>query len=133
MNNVQIVGKINDIYDCIGTKRITDDVVITEERIEHIRTRHPNDYEKFCSFLTDIIENPDYIIEDKKPNTAGVLKEITENGEKFKLVLRIKVECDPTDYKDSVLSFWKIGDTTWKKTLKNKKTLQKRINVLQLS
>ena len=112
---MQIVGKINDIYDCIGTKRITDDVVITEERIEHIRTRHPNNYEKFCSFLTDIIENPDYIIEDKKPNTAGVLKEITENGEKFKLVLRIKVECDPTDYKNSVLSFWKIGDTTWKK------------------
>ena len=75
--------------------------------------------------MSDIISNPDYIIESKKANTAVILKEIQRNNEKFKLILRLKVENDPEEYKNSVISFWEIGDTTWKKTIKNKKILYK--------
>ena len=55
-----------------------------------------------------------------------ILKEIEEHGEKFKLVLRIKVQGDPDEYKNSIMTFWHIGETTWKKSLKNKKVLYKR-------
>lgn len=125
--DVHIVGKIDkNIYKCITEDIITDEVIITDERIQHIRKRHPNDYERFYSYIPEIIENPDYIIEANKSNTAVILKEIEEQGEKFKLVLRLKVESDPAEYKNSIMTFWYIGDTTWRKSLKNKKILYKR-------
>lgn len=35
----------------------------------------------------DIVETPDFIIEANKPDTAVILKEIVDNGEKFQTVL----------------------------------------------
>ncbi len=124
---MQAVAKIDrTLFQCISKNITTDEVIITEERISHIKERHPNDYEKFYFYMQDIIEHPDYIIEANKPNTGILLKEFEHNKEKFKLVLRIAVQSDPTTYKNSVISFWHIGDTTWNKTLKNKKILYKR-------
>lgn len=121
------VGKIDrNIYSCISDDIVTDDVIITDERIEHIKERHPNDYERFYSYISVIIENPDYIIEANKPKTGILLKEIEDNGEKFKLVLKLAVKEDPKNYKNSVISFWHIGNTTWNKSLKNKKILYKK-------
>ncbi len=121
------VGKIDrNIYSCISDDIVTDDVIITDERIEHIKERHPNDYERFYSYISVIIENPDYIIEANKPKTGILLKEIEDNGEKFKLVLKLAVKEDPKNYKNSVISFWYIGNTTWNKSLKNKKILYKK-------
>lgn len=121
------VGRIDrNIYKCVTEDIVTDEVIITDERIAHIQERHPNDYERFCSYIPEILKSPDYIIEAAKPDTAVILKEIENQGEKFKLVLRIKVKCDPVEYKNSIMTFWHIGETTWKKSLKNKKILYKR-------
>lgn len=122
-----MIGRIDrGIYSCITKDIATDEVVITDERIQHIKERHPGDYERYVGYIAQIVEAPDYILEANKPNTGVVLKEIKSNGEKFKVVLRLKIESDPTDYRNSVLSFWHIGDTTWKKNIKNKKVLYKR-------
>mgnify|MGYP000693703247 CR=1 FL=1 len=127
MTEIQSLGNI-DIQ--VLTKEFvniqTDEIIVTNERISHIKERHPNDYERFCSYIPEMISNPDYIIEANKPNTGVILKEIEEHGEKFKLVLRIKVQGDPDEYKNSIMTFWHIGETTWKKSLKNKKILYKR-------
>ena len=69
---------------------------------------------------------PDYIVATKLTGTAVILREFIERGEKFKLILRLKTSDMPVDYKNSVISFWCVGETTWKKTLKNKKILYKR-------
>ena len=124
--NVKILGKIDaEIYKVIG-EILTDEVVITDERIEHIRERHPDDYERFFEYIPRVFSDPDYIIEANKDHTAVLLKEIEENGERFKLILRLKVVADPSEYRNSVISFWCIGETTWKKTIKNKKILYKK-------
>ena len=124
---MQLVWKIDrDIYSCITEDIVTEDVIITEERIEHIKERHPNDYERFYCYLPEIISSPDYIVEANKPNTAVILKEVGEQGERFKLVLRIKVQGDPQEYKNSIMTFWYIGDATWRKILKNKTILYKK-------
>lgn len=118
---VHTIGRIDkNIYKCVTEDIVTDEVIITDERITHIKERHPNDYERFYSYIPEIIGNPDYIIEATKPNTAVILKEIEKQGEKFKLVLRLKVKNDPAEYKNSVMTFWHIGETTWRKSLKNK-------------
>ena len=122
--NVHFIGKIDkNIYKCITENIVTDEVIITDERVSHIKERHPNNYERYCSYIPQIIEQPDYILEANKPNTAIILKEITNQNEKFKLVLKITMKNDPIGYKNSIISFWYIGDKTWKKTLKNKNIL----------
>ena len=77
-------------------------------------------------YIPQIIQEPDYIIAASKPHTAVILKMIEENGERFKAILRLKVEKDPSHYSHSIISFWRIGDATWKKILRNKVILYRR-------
>lgn len=124
---MRFVCKIDrSIYAAVSCDIRTDDVVITDERIAHIKGRNSDDYERFMMYIPKIIEAPDYIIASNKPHTAGLLKEIEANGEKFKVILRLKVEQDPAHYHHSVISFWHIGEVTWAKTLRNKVILYSR-------
>ena len=128
MAEIKYLGKLNkNLYSVVTSDIQSDKVIITEERIEHIKERHPNDYERFVKYIPEIIANPDYIIEANKPHTAVILKEIESEGERFKLILRLKVSRDPLEYENSVLSFWSIGEVTWRKTLKNKNILYSKI------
>ncbi len=122
------VGRINrDIYRCIAEDIVTDEVVITDNQIQHIKERHPNDYERFAEYFGEIVGNPDYIIESPKPATALILKEITgENGEVFKTVLRLVTSTDNLEYKNSIITFMKIDKKEWDRILRNKKILYKK-------
>lgn len=124
---MHIIGKINhQIYKCIVNQLITDEVIITENQIEHIKSHHPNDYERFSSYFQVIVESPDYIIEANKPNTALILKEIGINSEKFKTVLRLVTPKDNPEYKNSIITFMKIDQKEWERLLRNKKILYKK-------
>ena len=125
---VHSVGKIDrNIYKCITDDIVTDEVIITDERIGHIKERHPNDYERYCEYLKLIIESPDYIVETKKPNTALILKEIKESEERqFKTVLRLTTSTDNPDFKNSIITFMKIDEKEWRRLLRNKQILYKR-------
>ena len=123
-----IVGKIDvKIYRCISEYIITDEVIITDERVGHVKERHPDDYEKYCEYLKEIVERPDYIIEANKRDTALILKQIIESKEKqFKTVLRLKTSTDKPEYKNSIITFMKINEKEWKRLLRNKRILYKR-------
>ena len=112
-------------YKCVSEDIITDEVIITDERIQHIKDHHPNDYERFSTYIAAAIESPDYIIEDKQPATAMVLKHIEESGEHFRLAVRLATSNDNPEYKNSVLTFLKIREKEWRRLLKNKKILYK--------
>ena len=61
-------------YRCVTPDIRTSEVIITDERIRHIQKRQPNDFERFSGHLKEIVEKPDYIIADERPNTALVLR-----------------------------------------------------------
>ena len=125
---VHPVGKIDkEVYKCITEDIVTDEVIITDERIGHIKERHPNDYEKYCEYLKLIVEEPDYIVETKKPNTALILKEIKESNERqFKTVLRLTTSTDNPGFKNSIITFMKIDEKEWNRLLRNKLILYKK-------
>ena len=125
---VHPVGKIDkEIYKCITEDIVTDEVIITDESIGHIKERHPNDYEKYCEYLKLIVEEPDYIVETKKPNTALILKEIKESNERqFKTVLRLTTSTDNPGFKNSIITFMKIDEKEWNRLLRNKLILYKK-------
>lgn len=61
-------------------------VIITNVQIQHIKEKHPNDYERYFKYAGEIIKYPDYIIEANKAYTALILKEIKNENESFKTV-----------------------------------------------
>ncbi len=126
--DVHIVGTIDrNIYKCITEDIATNEVIITDERIQHIKDRHPNDYEKYYEYLKAIVEVPDYIVETNKPDTALILKEIVTSDEKqFKTVLRLKTSKDRPEFKNSIITFMKINEKEWSRLIRNKRILYKK-------
>lgn len=97
--NVQTVGHIDiEKYRCIADDITTDEVIITPERIQHIKERQGKDFlEKYEQYFSLILSYPDYIFADERPNTAIVCKVIGEGEGAINLVLRLVVkEDDPT-------------------------------------
>ncbi len=79
---IHTVGKIDrKIYKCIANVLITDEVIITDNQLRHILDRHPDAYNEVINYLSEIICDPDFIIEDKHKNTGLVIKRIkSEKG-----------------------------------------------------
>ena len=125
---MKFIGKIQRcIYQCIADDISVDEVIITDERIRHVKERHPNDYEKYWGYLKNIVEDPDFIIESNKPNTALILKEVRESDEKrFKTVLRLNVSTDNPNFKNSIITFMKINEKEWSRLIRNKRILYKK-------
>lgn len=123
---VHLVGKINkDIYKCIISDIVTDEVVIIDERIAHIEGRHPGDYQRYQQYIADMVLNPDYIIKDDRPFTAMVLKEFknADKSKHFRLALRLLTPEDAQEYKNSVITFMKIREKEYMRLVKNKQVL----------
>ncbi len=124
---MKIIGTIDPaIYSCITERIVTREVVLTQERIAHIEERHPDVWRKIEPFLQLALEAPDYILQDKSPNTGLILKFIEEKDLRFQIVLRIYTPADPTGWKNSILSGWEINESRWKNYIRNKKILYKR-------
>ena len=120
------IGKLDiEIYKCVTADIQTDDVIITDERVQHIKERHPNDFERYCQYMREIIENPEYIVEANKPKSALILKTFTEGEDVFKTVLRLITSDDDPAFKNSIITFMKIDDKEYKRLVKNKKVLYK--------
>lgn len=126
--DVNFVCKLDkELYKVITEDIRTDEVIITDERIQHIQERHPDDYERFSAYLAEIVQNPDYIIRDPRPQTGMLLKEITvgETGEHFRIALRLAASQDPAHYKNSIITFLKIRQKEWERLIHNKEILYK--------
>ena len=115
-----------EIYDCISRDHVTDEVIITEEQMVHIRERHPEAYIDTMHYVRDILDNPDYIFRDKRPNTGLVVKKIQNDGNSSLLVLKIVTSDDKKDYKNSVITSLKITEKRLNNYLRNKDIIYKK-------
>lgn len=126
VQSVHYIGKINkDIYNCVTEDIVTEDVIITDERIKHIKERHPNDFEKYCQYMIEMVSSPEFIVEANKPKSALILKSFADDDKQFKAVLRLVTSSDNADFKNSIITFMKINNQEWKRLIKNKKILYK--------
>lgn len=124
---VHSVGRIKrDIYKCITEDIVTDEVIITENQMQHILDRHPDAYAEIIDYLSDIIRDPDFIIEDKHENTGLVIKRVELEKEYAQMVLRICTSDDNPNYKNSVISCWEISEKRLQNYLRNKRILYKK-------
>lgn len=124
---MNLIGKLDrSIYKCISSDMTTDEVIITDERIAHIKEGHPTDYDLIAPFMQDALEEPDFIIRDKRKNTGLILKHIETENFQFQMVLKIHTSSDPEGFKNSIISAWRIREDEWNRVVKNKTILYKK-------
>ena len=127
MKDIHFVGMINrEIFKAVTEDILTEEVIITEERIQHIKDNHPGDYEKFKDHISKALQDPEIVFASDEPNTALIVDSIRINGESFVIILRIKVSNDPIEYKNSILTLMTLSERKKKKYIRNKKILYKR-------
>lgn len=125
VKDVNYIGKLDkNIYKCVTDDITTDEVIITDERISHIKDHHPGHYEIIEPFLQTAIHSPDYILKDTN-NTGLILKQIIENDLRIQMVLRLHTSADTAGYKNSIISAWKISESRWNNYINNKEILYK--------
>ncbi len=125
-SSVQTIGKIDPkTFSVVSPDIITSEVIITDERIMHIKERHPNDFESYSGYISDMLSKPQYILADNVPETAVILQEFADKDEHFRLILKLAVSKSPKGMKNSVITFLKISEKKFKKYLRNKKILYK--------
>ena len=121
---VQTIGRIDrDKYSVVSSTIRTDEVIISDERIKHIMDHHPN--ERYAHYMGEMLEKPQYILDDPVPNTAVILHEFIESNEHFRLILKLAVIGDEEYKKNSIITFLKVSEKKFKKYLRNKKILYK--------
>ena len=90
--DVHYIGKIDK--NKIGKfkdKIVTEDVILSEERIKHIKEHHPGDYEKYNKHIKAIIEDPDYVLVDNKNiDTLLYMKKLVNERKKYTSCIKIK-------------------------------------------
>lgn len=127
---MQYIGKLDkEKLGRYKTKIITDEIILTEERIKHIREHHPGDYEKYGRYIFEIINNPDYIINDNKNiDTILYMKTISESNKNIQIVVRLNTNKNEKDKYNSILTLWKIKTRTYKQIIRNKEIIWKNVD-----
>ncbi len=123
---LQFIGKLNTkpLEDEFGSL-ITDELVLTDERDEHIKDHHANDYNLFHKCVFDVINIPDMILKDEKnTNTVMYIKYIEETN--LNIVIRLSLQIENTGYKNSIITAYRVGAKNLKRFIKNNKTLYKK-------
>lgn len=103
----------------------TDELILTDERDAHIKQRHDQDYTLFCQCVREVIRMPDMILKDSKnQKSVFYIKYIEEVY--LCIVVRLSLEAEGTNRKNSIITSFLLGHKTLKRKKKNSKTLYNR-------
>ena len=100
----------------------TTEVVVTDERIAHIKERHPEDYLLFEQYGRESILSPDILIQDiKNVGTVFAVKKLPDTN--LNVVLRLVLDTDNPDFKNSVMTFYRIREKNLQKLMEKNPVL----------
>lgn len=125
---MQMVGHIDiNKYRCISENISTDEVILTNERMQHIIDRRGKEFfDEYRPYFPMILSEPDYIFTDDKPNTVLVCKSFEKKGEAVNLVVRLAVVEDASSFKNSIITAIKENRKRFAQRLRNHVPLYKR-------
>ena len=126
MSEIRNLGKINTkILEKEFGKIQTEEIIVTNERIDHIKERHPEDYNLFEKYGKESVSSPDLIIKDvKNKSTVFMIKKLPETN--LNVVVRVVLETDNSKWKNSVMTFYRIRERNLKKLIEKNGVLYKK-------
>ena len=125
MSDIIRLGKIyTNVLEVEFGKLGTDELIVTNERIQHIKDRHPEDFDLFDKYGTSAATKPNIIIKDEKNvNTVFMIKQTDSTN--LNVVVKVVLENDKSNLKNSVMTFYRIREKNLKKLMKKNKVLYK--------
>lgn len=125
-NTMSVIRSLGSIKEDIITKEFgqiqTDEIIVTEEREEHIKERHPEDFELFKKYGNEVVTNPDYIIRDgKNEGTVFIVLKLPDTN--LNVVVRVALKTDKSGLKNSVMTFYRIRERNLKKMIEKNTAL----------
>lgn len=129
MEEYKIIGEIDinklGIYRNLIT---TNQVILTDERKQHIKDKHPGHYESLKKYLKNVIYNPDYILQDiEHEETVILLKDFIEDDKKIKMIIRLNTNKAENKY-NSIITFWNIRKRDYEKAIAKSKIIFKKLD-----
>lgn len=91
MTGRKLLGHFSsDVIDLLGLDIPSGTpIYISDGNIEHMKTSHPDDFEKYGNDIADIIKNPDYVGKNVKDDSIEFTKEYFINGDFVKVAVRV--------------------------------------------
>lgn len=103
----------------------TDEIIITEERIQHIINHHPKDYPFLHTYGKCTISDPDFIIKDTHhAGTIFMIKQIENSN--INIIIRLVLETDNPQFKNSIMTMYRIRNPNLKKLIEKNTLLYKK-------
>jgi len=124
--DTKVLGKINinPLEKVFGTLQ-TDEIIITSERIEHIKEHHKEDYDVFLRYATSAVTNPDIIIKDyKNVGTVFMVKKLLDTN--INVIVRVALSTDKKGLKNSIMTCYRLRDKNLKKLMDKNQVLYKK-------
>lgn len=90
-NNVRRVGGFSQkIIDLLQLEiEEGTPILIGESNVEHIKKRHPYEYEKYFEDIENIVKNPDYVGLNPKDKSVAFVKEFFIDSEYVRVAVRV--------------------------------------------
>lgn len=115
-----IIGKFDISKYTSNIKTATKDVVLFQERINHIIERHP-EVEKYISDIPKIIKSPDMILQEvKRSDTIWLIKTYDNN---VKVTMKLNTTNDK-NMKNSIIQMQFMRDSEIRRNIKKEKVIQ---------
>lgn len=112
-----IIGKFDISKYTSSIKTTTKDVVLFEERINHIKERHP-EVENYIKDVSKIIKNPDLVLQEtKRDSTIWLIKTFDKN---VKVTMKLNTASDK-NLKNSIIQMQLMRDSEINRNIKNGK------------
>lgn len=101
----------------------TDEVILTLERITHIKERRKEQFYELERYIKSVIENPDYILQEMEhTDTIIMLKEIIKDEMRIKMIVKLTTS-KQENRSNSIITFWKIRQRDYRKTIQKAKII----------
>ena len=87
----KIVGKMTERVEALLGITAAEDrnIYFSQSNLEHMRTSHPEDFEKYGTELINILAYPDYVGQNPKDGSIEYVKEFLMDGEYVKVAVRL--------------------------------------------
>ena len=67
-------------------------IYIADSNIEHMKSSHPRDYEKYGNDIESILADPDYVGKNIKDDSIEFTKEYVVDGDFVKVAVRVSLQ-----------------------------------------
>ena len=127
---VNYIGKLdkNKLGE-YADKITTENVIMTSERVEHIKEHHPELENKEIESITEVLENPDYIFKDRKnKDTVLMVKNINYNNKNYRMVVKLNTNNEMQGKSNSIISFWHISEKKLGQYIRNEKIIYEKLD-----